>query len=75
MFFDGIYLFNLPYLRLTTYNIAYFYAQDKYVGVYLRLYLVFSLWIFDKSVKKAICKENVLIVTGFSQFGVPCMRQ
>ena len=53
-----------------------------YVGVYLRLFLLFNMWIFDKSFsskvmarKSQYANEQLPLATGFSPFQVPCIHQ
>ena len=53
-----------------------------YVGVYLRLFLLCYVWIFDKSFRSKVmarksqyANEQLLLETGFSPFRVPCIHQ
>ena len=53
-----------------------------YVGVYLRLFLLFYVWIFDKSFRSKVmarksqyANEQLPLATGFSPFRVPCIHQ
>ena len=53
-----------------------------YVGVYLRLFLLFYVWIFDKSFRSKVmarksqyANKQLPLATGFSPFRVPCIHQ
>ena len=50
-----------------------------YVGVCLRLFLLFYVWIFDKSFRsKVMARKSQLQISsyrGFSPFRVPCIHQ